>query len=176
MQQATNLSSLTQLRNVTWNSQRYAILPEACSTVNLGTAHKTGGSRFDSRYDPSTFPSNLLLLSTFRSPAVRSTCKRYVHKAHSLGVNAAGAQSYLCRPGCAKCQSKDSSPTFHPPNEFSWFVTGNLYLAQNTAIWWKVPTSQTLNPTHTRPPTSLYLPFPKLLALLPTRTPSFKVP
>ena len=29
---------------------------------------------------------------------------------------------------CAECQSKDGSPTFHPPSEYLCLFTGNLYI------------------------------------------------
>jgi hypothetical protein len=42
------------------------------------------------------------------------------------GVSALSWQ--VCLPTCGKCQSKNVRPTFHPLSEFSWHVTGELYL------------------------------------------------
>ena len=60
---------------------------------------------------------------------VHSASSRNEYQGISLGVRATGAQSWqLCRSGCAKCQSKDGSWTFHLACESTWLVTGKLHL------------------------------------------------
>ena len=65
-------------------------------------------------------PNSVVTGSTRRLTEMRN-------KGLPWGVNAAGRTAdNSCIPSCAECQNKGGNPTFHPPSQPSWLVTGNF--------------------------------------------------